>query len=66
MQQNAGISHGPVIERGLPTWPTFEEKSQKMMIFDKTSGARQYPNPDKLPAFDAYCAKQRKIEKTKK
>jgi para-nitrobenzyl esterase len=44
---------------GLPPWPAFEEKSQKTMIFDKTPGARQHPNLDKLNAFDVYYANQR-------
>jgi para-nitrobenzyl esterase len=51
---------------GLPPWPAFEEKLQKTMIFDKTPGARQHPNLDKLNAFDVYYAKQREKEKAKK
>jgi len=51
---------------GLPLWPTFEEKLQKTMIFDKTPGARQHPNLDKLKAFDVYYAKQRENEKAKR
>jgi para-nitrobenzyl esterase len=51
---------------GLPPWPAFEEQSQKTMIFDKTPGARQHPNLDKLNAFDVYYAKQRENAKAKK
>jgi carboxylesterase type B len=51
---------------GLPLWSTFEEKLQKRMIFDKTPGARQHSNLDKLNAFDVYYAKQRENEKAKR
>jgi para-nitrobenzyl esterase len=45
---------------GLPAWPSFDEKAQKTMFFDKTPGARPHPNMDKIRAFDAYYAKLRK------
>ena len=51
-----GDPNGP----GLPVWPTFDEKEQKTMFFDKTPGARPHPNMDKIMAFDAYYAKLRK------
>jgi para-nitrobenzyl esterase len=52
--------------KGLPPWPTFDDKLQKTMIFDKTPGAKQHPNLDKLNAFDGYFAKQRESAKAKK
>jgi len=38
----------------LPNWPAFEEKDQKVMVFDAAPSARIEPNLDKLKAFDAY------------
>ncbi len=57
-----GDPNGP----GLPAWPTFDEKEQKTMFFDKTPGARPHPNMDKIKAFDAYYAKLREEAKTKR
>ncbi len=57
-----GDPNGP----GLPVWPAFDEKEQKTMFFDKTSGARPHPNLDQLKAFDAYYAKLREEAKTRK
>ena len=57
-----GDPNGP----GLPAWPTFDEKEQKTMFFDKTPGARPHPNLDKIKAFDAYYAKLREEAKAKK
>jgi para-nitrobenzyl esterase len=57
-----GDPNGP----GLPAWPAFNEKDQKTMLFDKTSGAGPHPNLDQLNAFDAYYAKLRKEAKAKK
>jgi len=57
-----GDPNGP----GLPVWPTFNEKEQKTMIFDKTSGPGPHPNLDQLKAFDAYYAKLREEAKAKK
>jgi para-nitrobenzyl esterase len=51
---------------GLPVWPTFDEKEQKTMIFDKTPNARPHPNLDQLKAFDTYYAKFRKEATIKK
>ena len=41
----------------LPPWPAFTESDQKAMHFDKTPSAREYPNLDKLAAFDVYFGK---------
>ena len=57
-----GDPNGP----GLPAWPVFNEREQKTMFFDKTSGARPHPNLEKLEAFDAYYAKLRAKAKTGK
>jgi para-nitrobenzyl esterase len=57
-----GDPNGP----GLPAWPVFDEKGQKTMIFNKTSGPRPHPNLDQLKAFDAYYAKLREEAKAKK
>jgi para-nitrobenzyl esterase len=50
-----GDPNGP----GLPEWPAFDEEQQQTMVFDKTPGARQHPDRDKLEALDAYYAKVR-------
>jgi para-nitrobenzyl esterase len=47
-----GDPNGP----SLPEWPAFEEKDQKVMVFDSGPGARTEPNLEKLKAFDAYFA----------
>jgi para-nitrobenzyl esterase len=57
-----GDPNGP----GLPVWPSFDEKEQKTMFFDKTPGARPIPNVEKIKAFDAYFAKLRAEAKSKK
>lgn len=57
-----GDPNGP----GLPVWPTFDEKEQKTIFFDKTSVARPHPNLDQLKAFDAYYGKLREEAKTRK
>jgi para-nitrobenzyl esterase len=57
-----GDPNGP----GLPVWPAFDEKAQKTMLFNKTSGAGPHPNLDQLEAFDAYYAKLREEAKTGK
>jgi para-nitrobenzyl esterase len=57
-----GNPNGP----GLPVWPAFDEREQKTMIFDKTSGARPHPNLDQLKAFDAYYASLREEAKSRK
>jgi para-nitrobenzyl esterase len=51
---------------GLPSWPEFSEKEQKIMIFDKTPGARRHPDLDKIKAFDSHYARLRQDAKAKK
>lgn len=51
---------------GLPVWPAFDEKQQKVLFFDKSPGARLHPNLDKIQAFDTYFAKLREADKVKK
>jgi len=57
-----GNPNGP----SLPAWPAFNEKDQKVIVFDKLSIAMPYPNLDKLKAFDEYYAKLREEAKAKK
>ena len=59
-------SKTPRLEGSKENWPTFDEKGQKTMYFDKTSGARTHPDLDKLRAFDAHYAKLREEAKAKK
>jgi len=54
-----GDPNGP----GLPEWPAFTEKDQRVMFFNKESGARPIPNLEKLKAFDAYYAWRREQAK---
>jgi para-nitrobenzyl esterase len=56
----SGDPNGP----GLPEWPAFTEKDQKVMVFDAAPSARIVPNLDKLKAFDAYMSWLRKEAKT--
>jgi para-nitrobenzyl esterase len=51
-----GDPNGP----GLPPWPAFSEKDQKVMVFDAASSARPVPNMDKLKVFDDYISSLRK------
>jgi para-nitrobenzyl esterase len=51
---------------GLPVWPSFNEKDQKTMFFDKAAGARPHPNLEKIRAFDAYFTRLREEAKAKK
>lgn len=44
---------------GLPEWTAFTESEQKAMFFDDNSGTRDYPNQDKLKAFDEHFSKLR-------
>ncbi len=44
---------------GLPQWPTFTEKDQKVMYFNGTASAKPIPNLEKLKAFDAYYSWRR-------
>ena len=50
-----GDPNGP----GLPQWPAFDDKDQRVMVFDGTSGAQPIPNLKKLEAMDAYFAWRR-------
>jgi len=54
-----GDPNGP----GLPHWPEFTEKDQRVMFFDTESSARPIPNLEKLKAFDAYYAWRREQAK---
>jgi len=54
-----GDPNGP----GLPQWPAFTERDQRVMFFDTESSARPIPNLEKLKAFDAYYAWRREQAK---
>jgi para-nitrobenzyl esterase len=56
-----GDPNGP----GLPQWPAFTEKDQKVMFFDTAASARPIPNLEKLKAFDAYYSWRREEAKKK-
>ena len=45
-----GDPNGP----GLPVWPAFDGKEHQTMVFDKTPGARQYPNLERMNVFATY------------
>jgi para-nitrobenzyl esterase len=51
--------------KGLPSWPVFSEKDEKVMFFDSTSSARPVPNIDKIKAFDSYYSWRREQVKEK-
>ena len=44
---------------GLPEWPAFDEKENKVMYIDSDTGARTHPDIDKIMVFDEYYAKLR-------
>jgi para-nitrobenzyl esterase len=45
---------------GLPVWPSFSAKDQRVMFFDtQQSSARPVPNIDQIKALDAYYAWRR-------
>jgi para-nitrobenzyl esterase len=48
---------------GLPQWPAFTEKTQKVMFFNGTAGAKPIPNLEKLKAFDSYYSWRREQAK---
>ena len=48
---------------GLPQWPAFTEKDQKVMFFDTGASAKPIPNLEKLKAFDAYYSWRREQAK---
>jgi para-nitrobenzyl esterase len=43
---------------GLPGWPKFDEKSNRVFVFDSKPGAREWPSLAGIKAFDAFysCA----------
>jgi para-nitrobenzyl esterase len=48
---------------GLPQWPAFTEKDQKVMFFNTGASAKPIPNLEKLKAFDAYYSWRREQAK---
>jgi len=48
---------------GLPPWPVFTEKDQKVMFFDTTASAKPIPNLEKLKAYDSYYSWRREQAK---
>lgn len=48
---------------GLPQWPAFTEKDQRVMYFNGTPSAKPIPNLEKLQAFDAYYSWRREQAK---
>jgi para-nitrobenzyl esterase len=52
--------------KGLPVWPTYDQKNMKTMIFDEASSARPLPNVEKFKAFDAYYVWRREQNKGRK
>jgi para-nitrobenzyl esterase len=51
---------------GLPQWPAFTEKDQRVMLFDEAPRAQSVPNLDSLKIFDAYIAWRRGESKKNK
>lgn len=51
-----GNPNGP----GLPKWPAFRMRRQRVMVFDAHPSARPVPNIKKLKAFDGYIRWLRK------
>jgi para-nitrobenzyl esterase len=56
-----GDPNGP----GLPQWPAFSAKDQRVMHFDSSPSARPVPNIEQIKAFDAYYAWRREQAKAK-
>ena len=48
---------------GLPQWPVFTEKDQKVMSFNGTASAKPIPNLEKLKAYDSYYSWRREQAK---
>ena len=46
-------------DAGLPQWPAFTEKNQRVMVLDAAPSARAVPNVPQLEAFDGYYAWRR-------
>ncbi len=53
-----GNPNGP----GLPHWPAFNDKSQRVMVFDTYPSARPLPNRRQLEALDRYFTWARQQE----
>jgi len=48
---------------GLPQWPDFTEKDQRVMFFDGTASAKPIPSLEKLKAYDSYYSWRREQAK---
>ncbi len=48
---------------GLPQWPAFTEKDQRVMFFDTGASAKPIPNLEKLKAYDSYYSWRREQAK---
>jgi para-nitrobenzyl esterase len=48
---------------GLPQWPAFTEKDQRVMFFNGTANAKPIPNLEKLKAYDSYYSWRREQAK---
>ena len=46
-------------DKGLPQWPAFTEKEQRVMVLDAMPSARAVPNVAQLEAFEGYYAWRR-------
>lgn len=57
-----GDPNGP----GLPQWPAFTEKAQKVMRFDTGASVKPIPNLEKLKAYDSYYSWRREEPKNGK
>ncbi len=55
-----GNPNGP----GLPHWPAFNDKSQRVMVFDAHPSARALPNRRQLEALDRYFTWARQQERS--
>ncbi len=44
---------------GLPKWPVFTEKDQRVLFFNKETSAKPIPNLEKLKAYDMYYSYRR-------
>ncbi len=55
-----GNPNGP----GLPHWPAFDDRSQRVMVFDAHPSARALPNRRQLEALDRYFTWTRQQERS--